>query len=161
MYKAAKLLLSSYQPDQIEVGMMFAMSVTINDHSYLHVHKLDRLPRDINRYITENGYPVKPYIMALEQSNPDLPERILAYPDQIKWINYGHELFPFEIEDINYIMMNHEGYVGVWMEDDYAVVDDNDGTVELTFITSMMDDEDIDHIDDDIDWHDESWQWTK
>jgi hypothetical protein len=156
MYKAAKLLLSSYQPDQIEVGMMFAMSVKINDYSYLHVHKLDKLPRDIDRYITENGYPVKPYIMALEQSNPDLPERILAYPDQIKWINYGIELFPFEIEDINYIMMNHEGYVGIWMEDDYAVVDNNDGTVELTFITSMMDEE-IDE-DDDIELNDESWQ---
>ena len=156
MYKSAKLLLSSYQPDQIEVGMMFAMSVKINDYSYLHVHKLDKLPRDIDRYITENGYPVKPYIMALEQSNPDLPERILAYPDQIKWINYGIELFPFEIEDINYIMMNHEGYVGIWMEDDYAVVDNNDGTVELTFITSMMDEE-IDE-DDDIELNDESWQ---
>jgi len=156
MYKSAKLLLSSYQPDQLEVGMMFAMSVKINDYSYLHVHKLDKLPRDIDRYITENGYPVKPYIMALEQRNPDLPERILAYPDQIKWINYGHELFPFEIEDINYIMMNHEGYVGIWMEDDYAVVDDNDGTVELTFITSMMDEE-IDE-DDDIELNDESWQ---
>lgn len=141
MYKAAKLLLSSYQPDKIEVGMMFAMNVTLNDYSYLHVHKLDELPKDIDRYLTENGYPVEPFIMALENNNPDTPERILAYPEQIRWINYGHELFPFEIEDINYIMMNHESYIGIWMEGDEVVVDD-DGTVELTFITSILDEDD-------------------
>ena len=141
MYKAAKLLLSSYQPDKIEVGMMFAMSVTLNDYSYLHVHKLDKLPKDIDRYLTENGYPVEPFIMALENNNPDTPERILAYPEQIRWINYGHELFPFEIEDINYIMMNHESYIGIWMEGDEVIVDD-DGTVELTFITSILDEDD-------------------
>jgi hypothetical protein len=144
MYKLAKLLLRSYQPEQIEVGMMFAMSVTINDYSYLHVHKLDKLPRDINRYLTENGYPVKPYIMALENNNPDAPERILAYPDQIRWINYGHELYPFEIEDINYIMMNDEGCIGIWMEDGDVIIDDTDGTVEITFISNMYNDEEDD-----------------
>lgn len=147
MYKAAKLLLSSYQPDKLEVGMLFAMSVTVNGHSYLHVHKLEELPSDIDRYITENGYPVEPYVMALENNNPDFPERILATPDQLRWINYGHELFPFEVQDINYIMLNHEGYIGIWMEDDEVIVDDNDGAVELTFITTMMDDEE-EEIDD-------------
>lgn len=141
MYKLAKLLLRSYQPEQIEVGMMFAMSVTINDYSYLHVHRLDKLPRDIDRYLTENGYPVKPYIMALENNNPDAPERILAYPDQIRWINYGHELYPFEIEDINYIMMNDEGCIGIWMEDGEVIIDDTDGTVEITFISNMYNDD--------------------
>jgi hypothetical protein len=121
--------------------MMFAMSVTINDYSYLHVHKLDKLPRNIDRYLTENGYPVKPYIMALENNNPDAPERILAYPDQIRWINYGFELFPFEIEDINYIMMNHEGCIGIWMEDGEVIIDDTDGTVEITFISNMYNDD--------------------
>lgn len=144
MYKLAKLLLRSYQPEQIEVGMMFAMSVTINDYSYLHVHRLDKLPRDIDRYLTENGYPVKPYIMALENNNPDAPERILAYPDQIRWINYGHELYPFEIEDINYIMMNDEGCIGIWMEDGEVIIDDTDGTVEITFISNMYNDDEED-----------------
>lgn len=144
MYKLAKLLLRSYQPEQIEVGMIFAMSVTINDYSYLHVHKLDKLPRNIDRYLTENGYPVKPYIMALENNNPDAPERILAYPDQIRWINYGHELYPFEIEDINYIMMNDEGCVGIWMEDGEVIIDDTDGTVEITFISNMYNDDEED-----------------
>ena len=144
MYKLAKLLLRSYQPEQIEVGMIFAMSVTINDYSYLHVHRLDKLPRDIDRYLTENGYPVKPYIMALENNNPDAPERILAYPDQIRWINYGHELYPFEIEDINYIMMNDEGCIGIWMEDGEVIIDDTDGTVEITFISNMYNDDEED-----------------
>jgi hypothetical protein len=144
MYKLAKLLLRSYQPNQIEPGMMFAMSVTINDYSYLHVHKLDKLPRNIDRYLTENGYPVKPYIMALENNNPDAPERILAYPDQIRWINYGHELYPFEIEDINYIMMNDKGCIGIWMEDGEVIIDDTDGTVEITFISNMYNDDEED-----------------
>lgn len=150
MYKLAKLLLRSYQPEQIEVGMMFAMSVTINDYSYLHVHRLDKLPRDIDRYLTENGYPVKPYIMALENSNPDAPERILAYPDQIRWINYGHELYPFEIEDINYIMMNDEGCIGIWMEDGEVIIDDTDGTVEITFISNMYNDDEEDDEQEEI-----------
>lgn len=150
MYKLAKLLLRSYQPEQIEVGMMFAMSVTINDYSYLHVHRLDKLPRDIDRYLTENGYPVKPYIMALENNNPDAPERILAYPDQIRWINYGHELYPFEIEDINYIMMNDEGCIGIWMEDGEVIIDDTDGTVEITFISNMYNDDEEDDEEEEI-----------
>lgn len=150
MYKLAKLLLRSYQPEQIEVGMMFAMSVTINDYSYLHVHRLDKLPRDIDRYLTENGYPVKPYIMALENNNPDAPERILAYPDQIRWINYGHELYPFEIEDINYIMMNDEGCIGIWMEDGEVIIDDTDGTVEITFISNMYNDDEEDDEQEEI-----------
>lgn len=150
MYKLAKLLLRSYQPEQIEVGMMFAMSVTINDYSYLHVHRLDKLPRDIDRYLTENGYPIKPYIMALENNNPDAPERILAYPDQIRWINYGHELYPFEIEDINYIMMNDEGCIGIWMEDGEVIIDDTDGTVEITFISNMYNDDEEDDEQEEI-----------
>jgi phosphatidate phosphatase PAH1 len=117
----------------------------------LHVHKLDKLPRDIDQYITQNGYPVKPYIMALENNNPDAPERILAYPDQIRWINYGHELYPFEIEDINYIMMNHEGCIGIWMEDDDVVIDDTDGTVEITFINNMYNDDEFEYYTDLVD----------
>ena len=148
MYQPTKLIYRSYQPPQIEVGMLFAVSVTLHDdYSYLHVHELDKLPRDIDKYLEENGWPVKPYLIKAIDSNPDVSPIDVAYPDQLGWIEMEGQLYPFEIDDMNYISISNEGYVYVYVDDESDEPLLEDGKVVLAYIDSVQDED-----DDDDDW---------
>ena len=148
MYQLAKLVLINYQPKELEEDMMFAMDVHLRtfdgEFSYLHVHTLDKIPKDQDKYIRDNGFPVHMYIIAQEQSNPDVPERILAAHDQIGWWDDGNDvdtLRTMELSDINNILMN-EGYVMVDADED------GDPILEMGHVTlcSHMNDEDEEWI---------------
>lgn len=148
MYQLAKLVLINYQPKELEEDMMFAMDVHLRtfdgEFSYLHVHTLDKIPKDQDKYIRENGFPVHMYLIAQEQSNPDVPERILAAHDQIGWWDDGNDvdtLRTMELSDINNILMN-EGYVMVDADED------GDPILEMGHVTlcSHMNDEDEEWI---------------
>ena len=124
MYQLAKLVAINYQPNELEEGMLFAMDVQLRtfdgDFAYLHVHELEKVPKDKDKYIRENGFPVRLYLIAQEQSNPDVSERILASPDQIGFMDDGvdDQLLRFiDISDINSILFN-EGYVMVDADED-------------------------------------------
>lgn len=124
MYQPAKLIYKSYIPNELEIGMLFAMSVCVNGEDYLHIHALEAIPRDIDLYKSQNGLPVKPYLIKAISSNPDVSPVVVAYPDQLGWIELEDGLYPFEIEDMNYISMNNDGYIYVYMEEDEAVLED-------------------------------------
>jgi hypothetical protein len=157
MYQPTKLIYKSYQPSQLEVGMLFAMSVTVDDVSYLHLHKLESIPRDIDKYLTENGWPIKPYLIKAIDSNPDKAPVVVAYPDQLGWIELEGLLYEFTIDDMNYISLSNEGYVYVYIDDETDDLVLEDGKAIMTYIGSVSDEDE----DDDIDWTDESWQWEK
>ena len=147
MYQLVKLVLINYQPKELEEDMMFAMDVQLRtfdgDYSYLHVHTLDKVPHDQDEYIRRNGFPVHMYIIAQEQTNPDISERILAAHDQIAWWHDGNEegnLRVIDLDDINGILMN-EGYV--MMDAD----EDGDPILQLGHVVLCS------HIEDD----DEEW----
>lgn len=133
-YQPVKLIYNSYIPDQLEPGMLFAVNVTINEHSYLHVHKLEKLPRNIEKYIQENGLPIKPYLIRAIDSNPDKEPEEVAYPDQIAYYEQDGLLYDFTIDDMNYISMVDDGYVGLYFDDETnePVLED-----DLVVITSM------------------------
>jgi hypothetical protein len=60
------------------------------------------------------------YIIAQEQTNPDMPERILAAHDQIGFWDYGVDdelLHMMDINHINDILMN-DGYVMIDADED-------------------------------------------
>lgn len=154
MYQPVKLIYKSYQPPEIEVGMLFAVSVTLGEHSYLHVHKLDKLPRDIDRYIQENSWPVKPYLIRAIDSNPDVPPEIVAYPDQIAYYEQDGQLFDFDIDDMNYINIEDDGYIGLYFDvDDQPVLED--GLVVLKRMEDVWNEEDEDWINIDLDLDEE------
>ncbi len=155
MYQPTKLIYKSYQPSQLEVGMLFAMSVTVNDISYLHVHELKSIPRDIDQYLTDNGWPIKPYLVKAIDSNPDVKPAVVAYPDQLGWVELEGLLYEFTIDDMNYISLHDEGYVYVYTDDESDELVLEDGKAVMTYIDNAFDGDD----DDDIDWNDESWQW--
>ena len=141
-YYPVKLIYNSYIPDQIESGMLFAVSVTINDHSYLHVHKLEKLPKDIDKYIQENGNPVKPYLVRAIDSNPDVTPEVVAYPDQIAYYEHDDYLFEFTIDDMNYISMTDEGYIGLYFDDETDEPYLEDGLVVVTSMNNLWEEED-------------------
>lgn len=146
-YYPVKLIYNSYVPTELSVGMLFAMSVTFEDNSYLHVHKLEKLPKDVDQYIQENGYPVQPYLIRAEDSNPDMPPKFLATPEQIGWYEQEGMLYTFDIYDMNYISMAHDGYIAMYMDDETLEPVLEDGKVVLTSMDEMWAEDDEDDWD--------------
>lgn len=135
-YQPVKLIYNSYIPTELSVGMLFAMSVTINDHSYLHLRSLQSVPKNQEEYIQHNGYPVKPYFIRAVDPNPDVPPEVVATPEQIAYYEQEHDLYDFTIDDMNYICMEHDGYIGLYMDDDNNPVLE-DGKVVVTSIENL------------------------
>jgi hypothetical protein len=83
--------------------------------------------------------------MAMEHNNPDIPEDILAIPDQMAWVDYGDTLHELDIETLNYYLRDYDGFVKVYTEDDQVYLED--GKVVISEFG-----EDDEEYDDDIDW---------
>lgn len=149
-YQPVKLIYNSYQPPQLEVGMLFAMDVTINDHSYLHLRKLEQLPRDIEEYLQYNGLPVKPYFIRAIDSNPDVPPEVVAYPDQIAYYEQDGQLFDFTIDDMNYISMEDDGYIALYFDDETNKPVLEDGLVVVTAMDNLWNAEDEEWTEHDL-----------
>jgi hypothetical protein len=158
-YQPVKLIYNSYQPSQLEVGMMFAVNVTINDYSYLHLRKLEKLPRDIEEYLQHNGLPVKPYFIRAIDSNPDVPPEVVAYPDQIAYYEQDGQLFDFTIDDMNYINLEDEGYIALYFDDETNQPVLEDGKVVVTAMDNMWNPEDEDWVEHELDESD--WDWEE
>jgi hypothetical protein len=146
-YQPVKLIYNSYIPDELHVGMLFAASVTINEHSYLHVHELDKLPRDVDKYIQENGQPVKPYLIRAVDSNPDKAPEVVAYPNQLAYYEQDGQLYDFTIDDMNYISMHDEGYIALYFDDETGQPTIEDNLVVVTSIDNVWDAEEEDDWD--------------
>lgn len=153
-YQPVKLIYNSFQPPQLEVGMLFAMNVTINEHSYLHLRKLEKLPRDIEEYLQHNGLPVKPYFIRSIDSNPDVAPEVVAYPDQIAYYEQDGQLFDFTVDDMNYINIEDDGYIGLYFDDETDQPVLEDGRVVVTAMDNIFDAEDEDWEEHDLieDW---------
>jgi hypothetical protein len=136
-YTAVKLVYKHNQPGPLEIGMLFAVTANVNDYEYLHLHELKAIPRDIERYINENGFPVKPYLVQAVDSNPDTPEVVVAYPDQINWVEYFNDEYQMDVDMMNYISLNDHGYIAIYMGDDKAILDE-DGKVILCDVDYLL-----------------------
>jgi len=158
-YQPVKLIYNSYQPTNLEAGMMFAVNVTINDYSYLHLRKLEKLPRDIEEYLQHNGLPVKPYFIRAIDSNPDVPPEVVAYPDQIAYYEQDGQLFDFTLDDMNYINLEDEGYIALYFDDETNQPVLEDGRVVVTAMDNMWNPEDEDWVEHELDESD--WDWEE
>jgi hypothetical protein len=159
-YQPVKLIYNSYQPSQLEVGMLFAMDVTINEHSYLHLRKLEKLPRDIEEYLQHNGLPVKPYFIRSIDSNPDVAPEVVAYPDQIAYYEQDGQLFDFTVDDMNYICMEDDGYIGLYFDDETDKPVLEDGRVVVTSMDNVFDAETQEWLEADL-IEDDDWDWEE
>jgi hypothetical protein len=160
MFIDCKLVLKSYVPEKLEKGMWFVRVKTEviygNKQEYLHVTELNIVPRDIDTYLTYNGYPVKPYLV-YPMINPDDTEVIAAYPEEIGWWDEGDhvdELRDITVKDINNILEWDNSMVQIEVLDDE---EDEDGTpipVLYNDKVTLRDVHTIDHSDDE-DWDDD------
>lgn len=151
-YQPVKLIYNSYIPTELSVGMLFAMSVTINEHSYLHLRPLRSIPKNQEEYIQHNGYPVKPYFVRAVNPNPDVPPEVVATPEQIAYYEQEHDLYDFTIDDMNYICMEYDGYIGLYMDDETNTPVLEDGKVVVTSIENLLTDEDLEDNESEVEF---------
>lgn len=118
MYQTVELVLKSYMPKQLEIGMWFITKINPGTRKeYSEVWALDKYPLDsLEDFIIKHGAPVEPYLIYDEQ--------VLAEPHEIGWWDEGEhsdELRDIELRDINYILDEWDGYVDVEVDEwDYA-----------------------------------------
>ena len=159
MFIDCKLVLKSYVPEKLEKGMWFVRVKTEviygEKQEYLHVSELDIVPRDIDTYLTYNGYPVKPYLV-YPMINPDDTEVIAAYPEEIGWWDEGDhvdELRDITVKDINNILEWDNSMVQMEILDDEE--DEEDGTPIPLLYDNKVTLRDVHTIDNDEDWDDD------
>ena len=153
MFILAKLVFKNYVPLKLEQGMLFISKQTDTVYGkvyeYLQLHTLVYIPRDKDLYISTNGFPVEPYIIAQNQ-NPDDKETVLVQPEHIGWFINDEEGGgrPIDIKDINHILEEYDGEICIEVEDT-----DSDDTEDMVAI--LIDDKVIIRTADDMPEDDE------
>jgi hypothetical protein len=135
-YVNVQLIFPEYHPDQLEKGMYFvSMDGLVQEHPYVHIYELDKIPRDQGAYIQKHGLPVQPHLIMRTSSNPDVAPIIVAYPDQIN----------LSVEQMNFC--SARGYVEVLAYSDGELVLEKDDSV-VFYIDQEYDDYEDDYEDE-------------
>jgi len=107
----AELALRSYMPKRLELGMLFA-DVTEEGTT---LWELDKIPRDEEAFMVENGAPMEVYII-------DNDDSVIAEPHEIGWFDEGDdtdELRDITLDDINYILNEFDGWIEIEIIEDF------------------------------------------
>lgn len=147
MYQTVELVLKSYMPKQLEIGMWFITKINPGTRKeYSEIWALDKYPNEtLEEFVTKHGAPVEPYLIYDEQA--------LAEPHEIGWWDEGEdtdELRDIELRDINLIINEWDGFVDVEIDEwDYAHEEEINpiiyaGKVTLTMPGMYEDDDDYD-----------------
>ena len=97
-----ELVLKSYMPKQLEKGMLF---VEVSEQG-IKLFELDKIPRDEEAFIIDNGAPMELCIIDGDD--------IVVEPHELGWMDDGDdvdELRPISIDDINYILSEYDGWI--------------------------------------------------
>jgi len=150
MYLECMLVFKSYKPLKLEKGMFFltyAMGVNI-------VRQITEVPKDMDEFVSINGYPVEPYI--IDPGNPNEDNGyVVATPEQVGWFDEGDhsdKISDITVNNINDIFEHYDGWIDVEMTE----TDDEEGEyVPLLYnnkVTIRMPQEPY----DDDDWDDDA-----
>lgn len=110
MYYQAELVLKSYKPLAIEIGMRF---VRINSDKTVELFEITKANYDSKEFFQRHGAPVELYVMGEH-------DFVLATPDQIGWFDPGEESDEYrdiELKDINLILQENEGHIEIEIEE--------------------------------------------
>ena len=111
MYIKAKLIFESYIPITLKEGMLFYT----NFGKEKRIIKLINIPEDSEEFINQNGYPVHPLIVSIDEIN------ILAEPEQIAWFddeNQSDELHDITPNEMNNILAWYDGICDILVNGD-------------------------------------------
>ena len=144
MWYNAELVLKSYNPDELEVGMFFFTLITIGVIDTIpEIWMLEELPEDKDAFLSKNGAPVELYII-------DEDDDILAMPNEIGWYDEGddsEDLEDISLKQLNKIIQDSNGWLMVEIDKD---------TPEDEIAPIMIDNKVIiRHLEDDDAYYDE------
>jgi hypothetical protein len=154
MYYTVELVLKSYMPKQLEIGMWFITKINPGTRKeYSEVWAIDKHPREtLEEFVVKNGAPVEPYLIYDEQ--------VVAEPHEIGWWDEGDhidELRDIELADVNFILTEFDGYVDVEIDEwDFAHEEELNPILYADKITmclpGLYDNEDEEEDDDEGPW---------
>lgn len=115
MYIQAELVLKSYLPEKLEIGMYFYRVLKIGVNGAVReVWQLMELPSNDQTFLMWNGAPVELYILAGEMD-------ILAMPSEIGWFDAGEdtdELYDITLDEINTIIHTYNGLLEIQIDEE-------------------------------------------
>ena len=140
MWIPGEIVLHSYLPPELEVGMLFTnrISVGIMD-PFIELFELEEVPEDADAFMTKHGAPVELVII-------DDEGQLLASHDEIGWWDDGDDTDEYRditLDDINYILRELEGYVDIEIDNVYGVV-----LIEDKVILSLVPEDDLSDWDE-------------
>jgi len=141
MWFAAEIVLKSYLPPELEVGMLFTnrISVGVID-PYIEIFELEEIPEDADAFMAKHGAPVE--LIIIDEDN-----NVLARHNEIGWWDEGEDSDEYRdvtLDDINYLLREFEGSVDIEYDEDEGIV-----FIEDRVILSLASDEEIE------DWEEE------
>lgn len=118
MYIEAELVTKAYLPDELEIGMLF---IRINfpgtDDSQIELFALDKIPRDKDVFLRDNGAPVELFVILTDDRESFM--EIIATPNQMAWIDIGDEnLYVPELSFYNMVLNEYHGVLEVEIDED-------------------------------------------
>jgi hypothetical protein len=141
MWIPAEIVLRSYLPPELEVGMLFANKISVGViEPYIELFELEELPEDADAFMAKNGAPVDLGII-------DSDGRPVAIDHEIGWWDDGDDVDEYRevtLDDINYLLREFEGYVDV----EYDENEDDFVLIEGKVVLSLVPDEEWDDWDE-------------
>lgn len=115
MYIIAELVLKSYMPEKLEIGMYFYRIIRTGVNGFVReVWQLMELPENEETFMSLNGAPIELYIIAAEIV-------ILAMPLEIGWFDAGEdtdELYDITLTEINTIINENQGLLQIEVDEE-------------------------------------------
>lgn len=115
MWYPVELSLSSYLPDELEEGMLFANRISVGViEPYIELFELKEIPEDPDAFMSKHGAPVSLVIV-------DGDDEIIATHDQIAWWDEGDhtdELRDITLDDVNIITREWQGALVIEVDDE-------------------------------------------
>ena len=123
MWISAEIVLRSYLPPELEVGMLFVNRISVGVmEPYIELFELEEIPKDPDAFMAKNGAPVDLGII-------DSDGRPVAIDHEIGWWDDGDDVDEYRevtLDDINYLLRELDGYVDIEYdenEDDFVLIE--------------------------------------
>lgn len=142
MWYPAEIVLKSYLPSELEVGMLFTNRISVGViEPFIELFELEELPEDPDAFMAKHGVPVELGILINDKD-------VIATHEEIGWWDEGEhvdELRDITLDDINYLLREFDGYVDIEIDDEedsvYPII------MEGKVVLSLVPDEELDDWD--------------
>jgi hypothetical protein len=118
MWYPAEIVVKSYLPPELEVGMLFINRISVGViEPFIELFELEELPENPDTFMSRHGVPVELAIV-------DESGNLLASHDEIGWWDEGEdtdELRDITLDDINYLLREFDGYIDIDGDEDEGV----------------------------------------